>query len=127
MDLKGKVILTMPLVTGEGKNGQWRKQEFVIETGDQYPKKVLFSLMGAKIDQNPVVLGQEVVVSFDAESREYNGRYYTNLNAWKVSASGASNGAPQNNFQPSAPQNNFEAPQNMSFSGDDSASDDLPF
>jgi hypothetical protein len=127
MDLKGKVILTMPLVTGEGKNGQWRKQEFVIETGDQYPKKVLFSLMGAKIDQNPVILGQEVVVSFDAESREYNGRYYTNLNAWKVSASGASNGATQNNFQPSAPQNNFEAPANMSFSGDDSASDDLPF
>lgn len=127
MDLKGKVILTMPLVTGEGKNGQWRKQEFVIETGDQYPKKVLFSLMGAKIDQNPVVLGQEVVVSFDAESREYNGRYYTNLNAWKVSAAGASNSAPQNNFQPSAPQNNFEAPSNMSFSSDDSASDDLPF
>jgi hypothetical protein len=127
MDLKGKVILTMPLVTGEGKNGQWRKQEFVIETGDQYPKKVLFSLMGAKIDQNPVVLGQEVVVSFDAESREYNGKYYTNLNAWKVSAVGASNSAPQNNFQPSAPQNNFEAPANISFSGDDSASDDLPF
>lgn len=126
MDLKGKVILTMPLVTGEGKNGQWRKQEFVIETGDQYPKKVLFSLMGTKIDQNPVVLGQEVVVSFDAESREYNGKYYTNLNAWKISAAGS---APvQNNFQPTQNQNMNEAPPvNVSFSADDNSTDDLPF
>lgn len=127
MDLKGKVITVLPVVTGEGKNGQWKKLEFLIETQDQYPKKVMFGLMGTKIDQNPVTMGQEVVVSFDAESREYNGRYYTNLNAWKVSAAGANNAAPQNNFQPSAPQNNFEAPQNMSFSSEESASDDLPF
>jgi hypothetical protein len=130
MDLKGKVILSLPMVTGEGKNGQWRKQEFLIETGDQYPKKVMFGLMGTKIDQNPYSIGQEVVVSFDAESREYNGRYFTNLNAWKVTPASASNTqqAPQNNFQPSnTPQNNTEAPSNMSFSNDDSASDDLPF
>ncbi len=118
----------MPLVTGEGKNGQWRKQEFLIETGDQYPKKVMFGLMGTKIDQNPYSIGQEVVVSFDAESREYNGRYFTNLNAWKVTPAGTANvsQAPQNNYQPSAPQNN-EAPANMSFSSDESTSDDLPF
>ncbi|MFZ4796057.1 MAG: DUF3127 domain-containing protein [Bacteroidia bacterium] len=132
MDLKGKVILSIPVVTGEGKNGQWRKQEFLIETGDQYPKKVMFSLMGAKIDQNQVIEGQEVVVSFDAESREYNGKYYTNLNAWKVTPAGAAPVAQppaQTNFQPSAPQNNNvnEAPANMSFSNDESASDDLPF
>lgn len=131
MDVKGKIILTMPLVTGEGKNGQWRKQEFLIETGDQYPKKVLFSLMGAKIDQNPVNVGQEVIVSFDAESREYNGRYYTNLNAWKVTPANANNGGAvptNNNFQTPAANNNFDAPvANMSFSSDDSGTDDLPF
>jgi hypothetical protein len=135
MDLKGKIITVLPTVTGEGKNGQWKKLEFLIETGDQYPKKVVFALMGAKIDQNPVTMGQEVVVSFDAESREYNGKYYTNLNAWKVSAAGATNtNAPQNNFQSTTPQNNFETPQNnfetpqnMSFSSEESTSDDLPF
>jgi len=125
MDLKGKVILNMPLVTGEGKNGQWSKQEFLIETGDQYPKKVMFGLMGNKIDQNPYSIGQEVVVSFDAESREYNGRYFTNLNAWKVTPAGS---PPNQPTQPSAPQNNHtEAPTNMSFSSDESTSDDLPF
>lgn len=123
MDLKGKVLQTLPLVSGQGKNGPWRKQEFLIETFDQYPKKVLFSLWSDKIDQNPFSIGQEVVVSFDAESREYNGRYYTELRAWKVSASGAANN--------SAPQNtnmgNNDIPVGMSFSSDDSASDDLPF
>jgi len=132
MDLKGKVILNMPLVTGEGKNGQWSKQEFLIETGDQYPKKVMFGLMGNKIDQNPYSIGQEVVVSFDAESREYNGRYFTNLNAWKVTPAGAAPSVQpvnQNNYQPNAPQNNNmnEVPTNMSFSSDESTSDDLPF
>jgi hypothetical protein len=126
MDLKGKVITILPMVTGEGKNGPWKKLEFLIETGDQYPKKVLFGLMGTKIEQNQVKEGQEVVVSFDAESREYNGRYYTNLNAWKVSPAGST---PSNQpTQPSAPQNNYtEAPSNMSFSSDESTSDDLPF
>jgi hypothetical protein len=126
MDLKGKVILSLPVVTGEGKNGQWRKQEFLIETGDQYPKKVMFGLMGTKIDQNPYSVGQEVVVSFDAESREYNGRYFTNLNAWKVTPAGP--GTNNQTTQTSAPQNNYtEAPANMSFSSDESTSDDLPF
>lgn len=126
MDLKGKVILNMPLVTGEGKNGQWSKQEFLIETGDQYPKKVMFGLMGNKIDQNPYSIGQEVVVSFDAESREYNGRYFTNLNAWKVTPAGSP--PPNQPTSPSAPQNNYtDAPSNMSFSSDESTSDDLPF
>ena len=126
MDLKGKVITILPMVTGEGKNGPWKKLEFLIETGDQYPKKVLFGLMGTKIDQNQVLEGQEVVVSFDAESREYNGRYYTNLNAWKVSPAGSAPASQQN--QPIASQNNHtEAPTNMSFSSDESTSDDLPF
>ncbi|MCF8428745.1 MAG: DUF3127 domain-containing protein [Bacteroidia bacterium] len=131
MDLKGKVILSLPIVTGEGKNGQWRKQEFLIETGDQYPKKVMFSLMGAKIDQNQVKEGQEVVVSFDAESREYNGKYYTNLNAWKVTPAGSAPVTSTNsdNFQPSntTQSSNSEAPTSMSYSNDESTSDDLPF
>lgn len=126
MDLKGKVILSLPVVTGEGKNGQWRKQEFLIETGDQYPKKVMFGLMGTKIDQNPYSVGQEVVVSFDAESREYNGRYFTNLNAWKVSPAGSAPTGQQS--QPTTQQNNHtETPTNMSFSSDEGTSDDLPF
>ncbi len=126
MDLKGKVITILPMVTGEGKNGPWKKLEFVIETQDQYPKKVMFGIMGAKIDQNPVIIGQEIVVSFDAESREYNGKYYTNLNAWKITAAGS---APmQSDSQPIQHQQMNETPPvNVSFSGDNNTTDDLPF
>ncbi len=108
------------MVTGQGKNGEWKKQEFVVETGDSYPKKVCFSIWGDKITQNPIAMGQQVTVYFDAESREYNGRWYTELKSWKVSAVGSSNNAAQ-------------APVGQTFSEEQSAvdfgnsSDDLPF
>jgi hypothetical protein len=83
MELKAKVIAVLPLVTGQGKNGEWRKQEFVVEIPDgQFPKKVCLSLWGDKIV--PLSIGQSVTVQFDVESREYNGRWFTECRAWKV-------------------------------------------
>ena len=84
MELKGKIVQLLPMQTGMGKKGQWRKQEFIIETQGQYPKKVRFSVWGDKIDQFGVAEGEEVNVSLDLESREYNGRWYTEARAWKV-------------------------------------------
>ena len=77
-------------VTGQGKNGEWKKQEFVIETQDQFPKKVMFSLWGEKVDQiNGLNPGDDIKVSFNPESREYNGRWYTDLRAWRIERGGA--------------------------------------
>ena len=84
MEISGKIIAVLPQTSGEGRNGTWRSQDFVIETADQYPKKVCLNLFNDKIDQFPVVINDTVTVSFDVESREYNGRWYTNLRAWKV-------------------------------------------
>lgn len=84
MDINGKVIQIMAEQTGQGKNGQWRKLEFVIETSSQYPKKVCFSIWGDRIDQANLKVGDDIVVSFDPESREYNGKWYTDLRAWRV-------------------------------------------
>lgn len=84
MELKGKVIQLLPPQTGMGKKGQWKKQEFIIETQAQYPKKVCFSAWGDKIDQFKLAVGDSVTVSVDLESREYNGRWYTEARAWKV-------------------------------------------
>jgi hypothetical protein len=84
MEISGKIIAVLPQTSGEGRNGTWRSQDFVIETADQYPKKVCLNLFNDKIDQFPVTLNETVTVSFDVESREYNGRWYTNLRAWKV-------------------------------------------
>lgn len=84
MEISGKIIAVLPLATGQGKNGTWRSQDYVLETGDQYPKKVCFNLFNDKIDQFPLAIDDQVNVSFDVESREYNGRWYTTVRAWKV-------------------------------------------
>ena len=84
MDISGKIIAVLPIATGQGKNGTWRSQDYVLETADQYPKKVCFNLIGDKIDQFPIAIDDQVNVSFDVESREYNGRWYTTIRAWKI-------------------------------------------
>jgi len=84
MEISGKIIAVLPLQTGEGRNGTWRSQDYVLETGEQYPRKVCFNLFGDRIDQYPMAVGNNVDVSFDIESREYNGRWYTSIRAWKI-------------------------------------------
>ncbi len=79
----------LPEVTGTGRSGNsWRKQEFILETKGQYPRKVCMSLWGDKIDQFPLQTGSEITASIEVESREYNGRWYTDIRAWKVAAAG---------------------------------------
>lgn len=85
MDLSGKIVSQLPEVGGNSKTGNaWRKQEFILETGGQYPKKVCVSLWGDKIDQFGLKVGEQVTMGIDVESREYNGRWYTEVKAYKV-------------------------------------------
>ena len=103
LQLTGKIHRVLPLVTGEGKNGTWRKQEFILETNDQYPKQICISAWGDKIDENIIKAGVAVTVSVDIESREYNGRWYTDVKAWKFDAQnapGAASGASTTNTAP---------------------------
>lgn len=85
MEIKGKIIAVLEEKTGEGKNGTWKSQDAVLETVGQYPKKVAFNMYGDKIA--PLQIGNEVTVSFDVESKEFNGRWFTNLKSWKVEVS----------------------------------------
>ena len=86
MEITGKIIVILPEVGGISKAGnEWKKQEYVLETHDQYPKKVCFQIFGAdKIQQAAIQPGEEVNVHFDIDSREYQGRWFTNINAWRV-------------------------------------------
>jgi hypothetical protein len=85
LELSGKLVQILPEQTGTGKNGQWIKQDFIVETQEQYPRKVCFSAWGDKaaIVKN-LKNGVQVNVSFNAESREFNGKWYTDLRAWKI-------------------------------------------
>ena len=84
MELKGKIIKVLPLQTGTGKNGEWKKQDYVIETDGQIARKVCFNLWGDKIGQFNLHENEPVTISFDLESREYNGKWYTDVKAWKI-------------------------------------------
>lgn len=96
MEITGRIIQLLPLQSGQGKNGVWRKQDYIIEFGGQYPKKVCFNIWGDKIDTFQLKEGEEVKVEFDIESREFNGRWYTDVRAWNVSRLTQTAGAPQN-------------------------------
>jgi hypothetical protein len=92
MQLTAKLIQLLPLQTGTGKNGEWKKQDIIVETGDKFPKKICVSLWGDKIDDKKLRIGNTLKIDFDVESREYNSRWYTDVKAWKVEVEGGMNG-----------------------------------
>jgi hypothetical protein len=115
MEITGTVLNLLPLQTGQGKNGVWKKQEFILETPGQFPKKVCLSLWGEKVDENRLQVGEKITASINIESREYNGRWYTDVRAWKIAKSGSG-------------QQSEGPPMDASFAPDaSSGSDDLPF
>lgn len=85
MEINGKIIEILPEKSGESARGPWRKQEYVLETDGEYPKKVCFMAWGDKIDEFAIREGEALTAAIDLESREYNGRWYTDVKAWRVS------------------------------------------
>lgn len=84
MQLTAKLIQLLPFQTGTGKNGEWKKQDIIVETDGQYPKKVCVTVWGDKINESQLQVGNLLKIDFDIESREYNGRWYTDIKAWKI-------------------------------------------
>lgn len=99
MQLTATLVQILPLQTGAGKNGPWKKQDIILEsTTDKYPKKVCVSIWGDKIDENQLKIGNQLTVSFDVESREYNGRWYTDIKAWKIETANSQNSSNGSNY-----------------------------
>lgn len=147
MEITGKLIQILPEVQGESARGPWVRGGFVIETGDDYPRKVAFTAFGEErvaMAKN-LPMGSMVQVTFTPESREFNERWYTDLRCSRIqpfvpgqmpaaaagytwnaapaagAAPAAAPAAPA--AQPAAPAQNFAAAPQMPTSGED----DLPF
>ncbi|WP_234733927.1 DUF3127 domain-containing protein [Tellurirhabdus bombi] len=85
LEVIGKLLKVLPEQTGQGKNGAWVKQNFVVETIDQFPKQVCFLAWGEKAnDLKQFATGDTLRVLFSLESREYNDRWYTDVRAWRI-------------------------------------------
>src|SRR5690554_3252934 len=118
MEINGKIIQVLDEQSGNGRNGVWRKRDYVLETKSQYPKKVCVTVWGDKIDQFGMRPGDEVTVGIEIESREFNGKWYTDVKAWKVDKQGGS-GSQGNNVSMNAPD--------VSSFNEDNGDDILPF
>ena len=86
LQVKGKIQQILKPESGVSRAGkEWKKQEFVIETEEQFPRKICFTLFNDKVTLvNGLTSGEEVEVAFNIESREYNGKWFHNINAWKI-------------------------------------------
>lgn len=123
LTISGRIVSVLPLQQGTSKAGKpWQKREYILDTGGQYPKKVCFSLFGESITKFPLQVGQDVTVSIDIESREWNSRWYTEVRAWNVAYASQQpqSPAPQPPVAQPAPPQPQPAQQPQ-------AADDLPF
>ncbi len=126
MELSGKVIAVLEPKKGVAKStgNEWMAQEYVIETHDTYPRKLCFEVFGAeKIQQFAVQIGEEITVSFDIDAREWNGRWFNSIRAWKVERSAAVS----ETVQASPVQAPAFAPINSATASVEDEKDDLPF
>jgi hypothetical protein len=124
LEISGKVIQILPMESGEGRTGQqWKKQHFVVEFMDgNYPKKLCIMLWGDKTDLlKKVQPGADVKVSFNVESREYNGKWYTDVKAWRVESLGSGSASSENDTE------DYSSPVGSLPPVESSASNDLPF
>lgn len=131
MEIEGMIILNLGRTSGTSKAGNpWKKDEYVLETGGTYPRKVKFTVFGDRADSIQFEMGKKYVLNVEIDSREFNGRWYTDVNCLSArpledgmaavpAPTPAYGSAPAAQPAP-APQDPFGAPQ-----GDQS--DDLPF
>ena len=130
MEIQGKVIAVLPERSGVSARGEWKSQTYVIETQEQYPKKMAFDVFGAdRIANFGIQLGEVINVSFDIDAHEYQGRYFNQIRAWNVTnvTQQATTQAPAGVAQPSAPYTPPAQPQQPQSAAPSSDPDDLPF
>lgn len=126
LEVTGKIIQIMDVVTGSSPRGDWKKQEFVIETLEQYPKKICLSVWGDKVDSlKSYPVGSILTAGINIESREYNQRWYTDIRAWRLQSPSSAQPGAEAHPQDFSQENNAQENNNQEYQA--SESDDLPF
>ena len=130
MEITGKIIAALEPRGGVSQRTghNWKMQEFVIETLEQYPRKCMFNVFGEdKLREMNIQVGEVLTVSFDIDAREYNGRWYNDIRAWRVVRGGGAADIPT----PTAPMTEPEsipAPTTLAPSTPaEDSTNDLPF
>lgn len=135
MEIIGKVFQLGNVVEGTSARGPWKKQELIIETVEQFPRKVCLSCWGDRVAEAAnFAIGQMIKAQISIESREFNGKWYTDVRPFRFdNAETATQVQPQAKPQPqmqpqhtSQPMPQFSQTQPEDFAATDNG-DDLPF
>ena len=133
MEITGKIIKALEVKKGTSQRtgNEWSSQSYVLETQEQYPRKICFDVFGSdKIQQFAIQEGETLTVSFDIDAREYQGRWFNSIRAWKVDRNVAAQPSQQPTVAPAPPFNSAAAPATppapADLGGGDNT-DDLPF
>lgn len=120
--VKGRVTDILQLQTGSSARGEWKKLDFVLEVpDDQFPKKICFTLFNDKTEMiKESDKNREVEVTFNLEGREYNGKWYHNVNAFRIDRIEKASGATDQSVPPPYNEDDFMPVK-------DGENDDLPF
>ena len=116
MEITGKIIVACEPRGGVSQRtgNNWKMQEFVLETQEQFPRKCMFSVFGEdRLREFNIQVGEVVTVSFDIDAREYNGRWFNSLRAWKVDRNVAAPAEASYLNPAAAPQANSHDSQNI--------------
>jgi hypothetical protein len=84
MEVIGKIIEILPKVTGSSSKGTWEKQDLIIETLEPFPKTICLANWGDKVDFSLLMKGIKIRAMVNLESREFNGKWYTDVKLWKI-------------------------------------------
>lgn len=129
MEIVGKVVQLGTLTEGNSPRGPWKKQELIIETLEQFPKKVCLMCWGDRVnDANSFFVGQTIKAQIRIESREFNGKWYTDVTAFRLDIdqpTAQPAAQPMNQTPPQMPQQPLP-PMNEDYFASDNG-DDLPF
>ncbi|MBO7470060.1 MAG: DUF3127 domain-containing protein [Bacteroidales bacterium] len=129
MEIVGKVVQLGTLIEGNSPRGPWKKQELIIETVEQYPKKICLLCWNERVnDANSFFVGQTIKAQISIESREFNGKWYTDVRAFRFDLEQPAQqpaAQPMNQMPPQVPQQPLP-PMNEDYFASDNG-DDLPF
>ena len=92
LELEGRIARKLNVQTGTSARGAWSKQEFILEYQEgNFPSQICMNVWGEdKVrDLDKYQVGDKVKVSFNLSSREYNGRWYTDVRAWRIEPAGS--------------------------------------
>lgn len=130
MEISGKIIAALEPRGGVSQRtgNTWKSQEFVIETHEQYPKRCMFRVFGEdRLRDFNIQVGEELTVSFDIDAREYQGRWYNDLTAWRVQRGVVDPNAPVAGMSAAAAAPAQAAIPSPSVAASEGTADDLPF